>query len=127
MTVSTLDRPVRRMQHLRACVAFLAALVVLKYVALLAQYDWDVSRSPFMLLVVVAIPVGIILGLSRRRPRAAAGVALPLLLLFAVAVVLAVVRDGLVRESWADYPSAYGGLVLAVWGAITAVQILRPR
>lgn len=127
MSAPTLDRLAATAQVLRGCVLGLAGLVVLKFLVLLADVDWDLGQSPFMLLVVVAVPVALIVALSFRRPRAAAGIALPLLLVFAVVVLLALVRDGLVRESWADFPFAYGGLALAVWGAVNAVRILRRR
>lgn len=127
MTTPTLDRSRTAIRAVRLSVLALAGLVGLKFLALLAEFDWQLSKAPWALLVLVAVPTGLIAWLSGRRPRAAAWVALPLLLLWCVAVVLAVVRDGAVRESWADYPSAYGGFLLAAWGAYSAVRVLRDR
>lgn len=127
MTAPTLDRPRTAIRAVRLSVLALAALVVLKFVALLAEYDWQPEKAPWALLVLVALPTGVITWLSRRRPRAAAAVAAPLLALWCAVVVLALVRDGVVRQSWADYPAAYGGLLLAAWGVTSAVRVLRDR
>lgn len=125
MTAPSVDRTATGAAVLRGCVLGLAGLVVLKFLVLLAEEDWDLARSPFMLLVVVALPVSLIVWLARRRPRAAAAVALPLLVLFLGSVVSALVRDGLLRQAWADYPFAYGGILLAGWGGVAAVRMLR--
>lgn len=127
MTATTLDRPATAATVLRGCVLGLVGLVVLKFVVLLSEYDWDLARSPYMLLAVVAVPVALVIALAGRAPRAAAAVALPLLVVFGAIVAAALARDGLVRESWADYPYAYGGLALSVCGVVAALRMLRRR
>lgn len=120
-------RPSSPIRTVRACVLAIFGLVVLKFVVLLADVDWDLARSPFVPLVVALVAVVAVVRLSGRSPRAAAGLLLPVLLLFIALVLSALVRDGLARQSWADYPFAYGGLVLAVLGAVAAVRVLRTR
>lgn len=127
MNVSTRDRAATPTTALRACMLGLAGLVVLKFLVILADQDWDFARAPFGPLVLVGVSVALVVALSTRRPRAAAGVALPLLVLFLAVVGSALARDGLARESWADYPFVYGGAVLAVIGAVEALRILRRR
>lgn len=107
------------------CVWTLVALVVLKFVVLLADNDWDPAKAPWALLVLVIVPAVGIAVLLGRRPRAGALVAGLLLLLFAATIVAALARDGLARQAWADYPFAYGGLVASVVGIVCAVRLWR--
>lgn len=127
MSASTTGRLSSPVATLRVCVLGIFALVVLKFVVLLADVDWDLMRSPFVPLVVAVLAVVAVLRLSGRSPRGTAGLLLPLLLAFIGLVVAALLRDGLARQSWADYPFAYGGLVLAVVGVVAAVRVLRTR
>lgn len=112
---------------LRVSLLLLVALVALKFVALLAESGWRLSEAPVPLLVVVAVPGIALAVLVGRRPKVAAAVAAPIMLLFAVVVIAALARDGLARESWADYPFAYGGLVVAAAGLVSSVALLRGR
>lgn len=109
---------------LRAALLALVAFVVLKFLVLLADVDWDLARSPFVPLVLV---LGFTLLLWRKvgRRRWAAAVALLLFVGFAVLVVAALARDGLERQSWTDYPFAYGGFAAAALGGLAAFRLLR--
>jgi hypothetical protein len=108
-----------------ACVWALVALVVLKFVALLAQYDWDPGRAPWGLLVIIAVPALGLTLLLRKRARAGAAVVAVLMALFGATVIAALARDGLARQAWADYPFAYGGLVVAAVAIACAVKLWR--
>lgn len=121
--------PLRTAQRgLELCLAAMVALVALKFVALLAEYDWNASKAPWALLVVVVAPAVLLGVLVKGRPRIAAPVVGVLLALFIVSVVTALLRDGFARQSWADYPFAYGGLVVAAAGIYYAAVVLRtPR
>ncbi len=103
----------------------LIALVALKFLVLLAEYDWNVAQAPWGLLIVVVVPAVLLISLLSRYTKAVAAVTAALLVLFIAFVVLALARDGLARESWADYPLAYGGLILAAVGLYWAVHLLR--
>jgi hypothetical protein len=48
----------------------LLALGCLEYLAILADVGFDLSQSPWVLLVVLAVPFAVVLGLLPRRPRA---------------------------------------------------------
>lgn len=109
------------------CLAAMVVLVALKFVALLADYDWDPSKAPWALLVVVIVPAVLLGVLVKRRPRIAAPVIGVLLALFIVSVVAALLRDGFARQSWADYPFAYGGLVVAALGIYYAAVVITAR
>jgi hypothetical protein len=108
-----------------ACVWALVALVVLKFVALLAQYDWDPGRAPWGLLVIIAVPAVALTFLLRKRARTGALVVAVLMALFGATVVAALARDGLARQAWADYPFAYGGLLVAAVAIACAVKLWR--
>ncbi len=41
---------------LKWCLGTIVALVALKFLALLAEYDWDVAQAPWGLLIVVVVP-----------------------------------------------------------------------
>ena len=110
---------------LRVSLLVLVALVALKFLVLLAENGWRVSDAPLPLLVVVAVPGLALAWLVTRAPRPTAAIAALVMLAFIAVVVAALARDGLARESWADYPFAYGGLVVAVVGLAAAVGLLR--
>ncbi len=103
----------------------LIALVALKFLVLLAEYDWNVAQAPWGLLIVVVVPAVLLISLLSRYTKAVAAVTAALLAVFIAFVVSALARDGLARESWADYPLAYGGLILAAVGLYWAVRLLR--
>lgn len=108
----------------RAALLALVAVVVLKYVVLLSEQDWDLARSPFVPLLVVTVLAALLVRIVGRA-RWAALVALGLFALFVVVVVSALARDGLARQSWADYPFAYGGLLAALVGGLGAWRLWR--
>lgn len=110
----------------RGSLLALVAFVVLKYLVLLSEVDWDVARSPFVPLVVVTVLAALLIRTVGRR-RWVAPVALGLFGIFVVVVVSALVRDGLARQSWADYPFAYGGLAAALLGGLGAWRLWRSR
>ena len=110
---------------LQWCLGAIIALVVLKFLVLLAESDWNAAQAPWGLLIVVVVPAFILLALLPRYPRAGAAVTAALLVLFMAFVVSALARDGLARESWADYPLAYGGLLVAAGGLFWAVRVVR--
>lgn len=109
---------------LQWCLGALLALVVLKFLVLLAEFNWNVAQAPWGLLIVVAMPALLLISLLPRHTKAVAAVTAALLVLFIAFVVSALARDGLARESWADYPLAYGGLLLAAVGLYWAVRLL---
>lgn len=117
----------RAVRVVQGCLLALVGLVWLKFLAILADSDWDVSQAPLPLLVVVTVPAIALVVLVSARPRVGAAVSGALLLVFAVFVVSALARDGLARESWADYPFAYGGLAIAAPGLYAVAQLLRGR
>lgn len=110
----------------RGAMLALVAFVVLKYLVLLSEVDWDIARSPIVPLVVVTVLAALLIR-TVGRMRWAAPVALGLFALFVVVVVSALVRDGLARQSWADYPFAYGGLLAALLGGLGAWRLWRSR
>jgi hypothetical protein len=110
---------------LQWCLGAFIALVTLKFLVLLAEFDWNLARPPWGLLIVVVVPALALIYLIPRYPRAGAAVSAALLVLFIVFVVSALARDGLARQSWADYPLAYGGLLLAAVALYLAVRMLR--
>ena len=119
------DSSARLVRIIRACIWTLAALVLLKFLVLLAEYDWNPARAPWGLLVVIAVPViGLTLLLSRRA-RTGALLAALAMAVFAASVVAALARDGFARQAWADYPFAYGGLVAAAVGIVCAALLWR--
>jgi hypothetical protein len=122
--ITTADRP-PPVAVLRITLLVLVALVTLKFTVLLAEVGWRLSQAPLPLLIIVAVPGVALAVLARRRPRIVAAVALPIMVVFVGVVVAALVRDGLMRESWVDYPFAYGGLIAALVGAAAAVALLR--
>ena len=110
---------------LKWCLGTIVALVALKFLALLAEYDWDVAQAPWGLLIVVVVSAVLLVSVLARYPKAGAVVMAALMVLFIAVVALAFARDGFARESWADYPLAYGGLILAAVGLYWAVRLLR--
>ena len=110
---------------LRACVWLLVALVVLKFVALLEENGWDLSRAPWGLLLILIVAAVLVTLLLSKRPLAGAMLAAVVMLLFAAVVIAALARDGLERQAWADYPFAYGGLLVAVVGIYSALALRR--
>lgn len=118
-----ISSPDRLVRIIKACVWALGALVVLKFLVLLSDNDWDPSKAPWALLVLVAVPVIGLTLLLDKRPRAGALLAGLLLAVFGATVVAALLRDGLARQAWADYPFAYGGLVAAAIGIACAVKV----
>lgn len=128
MTVGEISTSAHRNTTLlRGALVALVAFVVLKFLVLLADVDWDIARSPFVPLVLV-IAFAALLWRSAGRRKWAAIVALVLFAAFAVIVVSALVRDGLARQSWADYPFAYGGLTASAVGGLAAWRLARdPR
>ena len=108
----------------RAALVALVAFVVLKYLVLLADEDWDIARSPFVPLLVVTV-LAVLLIRAVGRKRWAAPVAVLLFVLYVVVVLSALARDGLARQSWADYPFAYGGLLAALLGGVGAWRLWR--
>lgn len=109
---------------LRGALLTLLAFVLLKFLVLLADVDWDITRSPFVPLVLVTVFVALLWRSAGRR-RWAAIVGLVLFAAFGVIVVAALARDGLARQSWADYPFAYGGLIAAAVGGFAAWRLSR--
>ena len=71
------------------------------------------------------MPAAILAFAIAKYPRAGAAVMAALMALFIGVVVTALVRDGFVRQSWADYPLAYGGLVVAAVAVYWALRVLR--
>ena len=116
-----------RVQHeqrvLRWCLLAFAVLVVLKFFVILADVGWDLTQSPYGLLVVVLVPALLLAWLLDRRPRLASILFAAAMLLWMLTVVSALARDGFAREAWADYPFAYGGLAVALLGIYSSVRL----
>lgn len=110
----------------RGALMALVAFVLLKYLVLLADEDWALARSPFVPLVGVITMAAVLLPAVGRKTWASLA-ALAVFTLFAAVVVSALVRDGLDRQSWADYPFAYGGLLAAFVGGLGAWRLWRSR
>ena len=110
---------------LQWCLGLFIALVTLKFLVILIDYDWNLARPPWGLLIVVVVPALSLIFLIPRYPRAGAAVSAALMVLFIVFVVSALARDGLARQSWGDYPLAYGGLLLGAVVVYWAVRVLR--
>ena len=110
---------------LRMCLALMVALVVLKFIALLGEYEWDPARAPWFLLILVVVPAVVLSWLLGRARRVAAVIIAVAFLGFIASVIAALARDGLARQSWADYPFAYGGLIVAVVGVFFAITLVR--
>ncbi len=108
---------------LQWCLAILVALVALKFFVLLSELG--ATSAPWGLLVVVVIPAAILAFVIAKYPRVGTAVTAALMALFMAVVVSALVRDGVVRESWADYPLAYGGLVVAAVALYWALRMSR--
>ena len=116
----------RDVNVLRAALLALVAFVLLKFLVLLAEADWDLARSPFVPLVLITAFAALAWRTVGRR-RWAAVVSLILFVIFTIVVAAALVRNGLERQSWADYPYAYGGLVAAAVGGFAGIRLLRQR
>ena len=105
----------------------LLALGCLEYLAILADVGFDLSQSPWVLLVVLAVPFAVVLLLLPRRPRA--GLVLMVLMSGLVLAVLVVntIRGGFARQGWADYLYAYVGGPVAAVGLVAAARELLAR
>jgi hypothetical protein len=108
---------------LQWCLAILVALVALKVFVLM--FGLGASKAPWGLFVVIVVPAAMLAFVNAKYPRVGAAATAILMALFIAIVGSALLRDGFARESWADYPVAYGGLVLAAVAVFWALRILR--
>lgn len=104
--------------------AGLVALGTLKYLAITAEYDWNVAQSPWIFLLVLAgLPA---LGLASSRGGRRAGV-----ILLGVVHVLwagimgAALVTGATLEHWSDAVVVYVGTPVALLGIVAVVAALR--
>jgi hypothetical protein len=102
-------------------------LLALEYLAILADVGFDLSQSPWAVLVVLAVPFAVVLLLLPRRPRA--GLVLMVLMSDLVLAVLMVniIQGGFARQGWADYLYAYVGGPVAAVGMVAAARELLAR
>ncbi len=127
MTTSSASRAAHEQRVLRRCLGALVALVVLKFFVILADVDWELGMSPYGLVVVVVVPALLLAWLVDRRPRAASLLIAVAMLLLILTIILALLRDGLAREAWADYPVTYGGMAIALIGIYSSARLWQSR
>jgi hypothetical protein len=107
--------------------AVLLVLGCLEYLVILADVGFDLTQSPWVLLVVLAVPFAVVLRLLSRRPRAA--LVLMVLMSGLVLAVLGVniIENGFARQGWVDYLYAYVGGPVAAVGVVAAARELLAR
>jgi hypothetical protein len=105
----------------------LLMLGCLEYVAILADVGFDLSQSPWVLLVVLAVPFAVVLRLLRRRPRASLVLMALMSGLVLAVLVVNIIQGGFATQGWADYLYVYVGGPVAAVGMIAAARELLAR
>lgn len=109
-------------QRLRLVGIAIAALALLKYVVILAEENFDVSRAPNVFLILL-LPAFLGIALV---PRKAGVILLGLFsLLFVALTVSAIVRLGFEQQNWSDALLVFLGAPISLFGVISAVGALR--
>ena len=102
----------------------LLALGIVKYVALLAQYDFDFSKAPNGVLALLLVPAVGIAFLPRRAAVVVLGVFSFLVLAL---LVFAIVTKGFAQEGWQDTFVVFAGTPVALLGVVAAYFALTGR
>lgn len=108
--------------------AVLLVLGCLEYLVILADVGFDLTQSPWVLLVVLAVPFAVVLRLLPRRPRASLVLMMLMSGLVLAVLVVSIIENGFARQGWADYLYTYvGGPVAAVGMVAAAWELLARR
>jgi hypothetical protein len=103
----------------------IAAIAVVKFVAILASVHWDLALSPWGFLALFAVPFLIARAVLPRHPRTGAVVAgIPATLLAGAAAVA--VAAG-IEPFFVDYLAVFIGGPLAMAAAVLSVLVCRQR
>lgn len=108
----------------RAAAAVLLVLGTLKYLAILIDAGFDLSKAPFAFLLVFALPFGLVLLLLPRLRRTGLVLMLLIGVPFVAFLVDNVVQNGFAKEVWADFLVVYVGGPVAAAGVIAAARCL---
>lgn len=102
----------------------LAALAALKFLYILAESGFDVSKAPVAFLVpILALVVGVVL--AARGRRAGVWIVAVVALLLGLVLVAALVRRGIHHQNWADAVLVFTGIPLAAAAVVAARPALR--
>lgn len=115
-------RPTSHVQRLRFVGYALVALGVLKYLVILAEEDFDVSRAPNFFVVLL---VPIVIGLAMLPRKVGISIVGLMAAVFLAITVSAIVRLGFEQQNWSDALLVFLGVPISLAGVASAIGALR--